>query len=278
MSALFGAAARAPFTAFVFAFELTGDSAAIVPLMIGGVTADVACRFLLKQSIMTERLARRGLHVPQEYEADPLRRITVGTAMTSAVDTVRRDMPLRELIAHIDRREHGFRRQGFAVIDEHGRLAGVITRSDLAEATVAPTETDVEVARDAVVADIVQTDIEVAYADELLAEALIQMVRRKIGRLPVVDRQDQGRLVGWLTRSDVFRAREHAVEEELVRERPIALRRRRKVVHPVATPAGVTPTATDGSTGLDRAAAPASPSGDANRQPVGSARDDATRQ
>ena len=65
---------------FVLGRRWVGDNSAIIPLMIGGAAADVTCRFLLKQSIMTERLSQRGLHVPQEFEADPLRRITVGTA------------------------------------------------------------------------------------------------------------------------------------------------------------------------------------------------------
>jgi CBS domain-containing protein len=220
MSALFGAAARAPFTAFVFAFELTGDTQAIIPLMIAGATADVSCRFFLKQSIMTERLARRGLHVPQDYEADPLRQIPVGRAMSAAVDTVPCSMTIRDLIAHIDRHDAGFRRQGFPVVDEQGRLHGVVTRSDVAAVTAAPESA--EVTLDDPVSAIASTDLALTYVDVALADALLLMVRRKIGRLPVVARGDERKLVGWLSRSDIFRAREQSIEAELVRERPLA--------------------------------------------------------
>ncbi|MHB8575348.1 MAG: chloride channel protein [Dehalococcoidia bacterium] len=253
MSALFGAAARAPFTAFVFAFELTGDNSAIVPLMIGGVTADVACRFLLKQSIMTERLARRGLNVPTDYVADPLHRITVGSAMTRVMNTIPASMTVHELIGRLDRREPGYRHQGFPVVDEHGRLLGIVTRSDVAEATSVPGQTDVEVPENANVGAITSTDVEVTFVDTPLSEALTQMVRRRVGRLPVVDRADPRQLVGWLTRGDIFRARESADEEENLRERPIRLRRRRAGVSSTAgagAPKAVR-AASDGVTGLD---------------------------
>jgi H+/Cl- antiporter ClcA/CBS domain-containing protein len=220
MSALFGAAARAPFTAFVFAFELTGDTQAIIPLMIAGATADVSCRFFLKQSIMTERLTRRGLHVPTDYEADPLRQISVGAAMSTAVDAVPRSMPIRDLIAHIDAHDVGFLRQGFPVVDDEGRLFGVVTRSDLAVVTTDAPET-AGVTLDDPVDRICSTDLAVTYPDVTLAEALLQMVRRKIGRLPVVARDEERRILGWLSRSDVLQAREGVIENELLRERPI---------------------------------------------------------
>jgi CBS domain-containing protein len=218
MSALFGAAARAPFTAFVFAFELTGDNSAIIPLMIGGVMADVSCRFLLKQSIMTERLARRGLDVSQDYEPDPLRRIRVGSAMTRTVNAIPAGTTIRDLIAKIDAHERGFRHQGYPVVDADGRLYGVVTRSDIAAATIAEPETS-DVTIDDPVSAASSTDLEVTYPDVALADALMQMVRRRIGRLPVVDRADQRKLVGWLSRSDVFNARAHAIDDELVRDR-----------------------------------------------------------
>ena len=72
MAATFGAAARAPFAAIVFVFELTRDYNAILPLMLATVLADLLARTLLPHSIMTEKLARRGVTVPSAYHADPL--------------------------------------------------------------------------------------------------------------------------------------------------------------------------------------------------------------
>ena len=95
MSSLFSAAARAPLTSFIFAFELTGDYHAILPLMIGCMIADIVSRSLSRESVMTERLVRRGLRVDQGYETRLLNFLNVGEVMTRAMDTLAERTPLR---------------------------------------------------------------------------------------------------------------------------------------------------------------------------------------
>jgi CIC family chloride channel protein len=95
MSSLFSAAARAPLTSFLFAFELTGDYKAILPLMIGCMVADVVARSLSAESIMTERLVRRGLRVDQGYEARLLNLVPVSEVMTRSLDALASRMPVR---------------------------------------------------------------------------------------------------------------------------------------------------------------------------------------
>jgi H+/Cl- antiporter ClcA len=82
MAALFGAATRASFASIVFVFELTGDYKSILPLMVATVIADLVAEALLDQSIMTEKLARRGLRVHSELEVDALRTVSVRDVMT----------------------------------------------------------------------------------------------------------------------------------------------------------------------------------------------------
>ena len=94
MSGLFSAAARAPLTSFVFAFEMTGDYKAIVPLMIGCMIADIVARSLTSESVMTERLVKRGLRIDQGYEPNLLGMVSVSDVMTKAVDTLRARTPL----------------------------------------------------------------------------------------------------------------------------------------------------------------------------------------
>ncbi|HEX6123558.1 MAG TPA: chloride channel protein [Ktedonobacterales bacterium] len=95
MSSLFSAAARAPLTSFIFAFELTGDYNAVVPLMIGCMVSDIVARALSSESVMTERLVRRGLRVDQGYEPSMLSLISVGEVMTRTLDTIAAHLPLR---------------------------------------------------------------------------------------------------------------------------------------------------------------------------------------
>jgi H+/Cl- antiporter ClcA len=251
MSALFASAARAPFTATVFAFELTGNYEAILPLMVAGVTADVVARLLLTNSIMTERLYHRGLRVPQAYVADPLSGIAVGNVMTADVDTIPGDMPVREAVALMQRGGTRLsRHQGFPVIDPDGHLSGVVTRGDLsrlvtAEQGVADAELDGPVSQ------VASTDLAVTQPDEMLAEALLTMVQRGVGRLPVVARGDPRTLVGWLSRSDIFRARARAAEEETVRERRLRIRRVRRT-QPSAAVDGKQPARTEETAGRPR--------------------------
>src|SRR5205085_8910149 len=77
MAAVFGAATRATFASMIFVFELTGDYKAILPLMIATVLAELVATVLLHESLMTEKLARRGLKVQSDYEVDVLHTLTV---------------------------------------------------------------------------------------------------------------------------------------------------------------------------------------------------------
>ena len=82
MGAVFGAASRAAFSFIIFAFEITRDYNSVLPLMLVAVIADgIAMLFMPTSSIMTEKLARRGLRVHQDYEADALTQATVGETM-----------------------------------------------------------------------------------------------------------------------------------------------------------------------------------------------------
>jgi CBS domain-containing protein len=93
MAATFGAAARAPFAAIVFVFELTRDYNAILPLMLATVLADLLARTLLRQIIMTEKLARRGVAVPAAFHADPLRTTPVRAVMAFSDASTHEDVP-----------------------------------------------------------------------------------------------------------------------------------------------------------------------------------------
>jgi CBS domain-containing protein len=104
-------------------------------------------------------------------------------------------------------------RQATLVIDGSGRLAGVITRGDIMRSLLdgtAPTRTVLEAAT---------TDLEVSFPDETLQTAVGKMLKRDIGRLPVVDRSGSGKVVGYLGRSDILKARLRLHQEEELREK-----------------------------------------------------------
>jgi CBS domain-containing protein len=136
MGAVFGAASRATFSFIIFAFEITRDYNSVLPLMLVSVIADGIAMWLMpRASIMTEKLARRGLHIHQEYEADVLQQVRVSETMDQDVPTLPAEMKISELSDQIARRDPAVcRHQGMFVLDSEGKLAGVITRGDVMRA------------------------------------------------------------------------------------------------------------------------------------------------
>src|SRR5215470_1406867 len=135
MAAVFGAASRATFAFIVFAFEITRDYNAVLPLMLVCVIADMITIRYLPSSIMTEKLARRGLKVPEEYEAGVLKVVRVGDVMRTDVRAVPPDMTVGQLASHMARHDSGYTAsEGAPIVTREGKLAGVVTQGDLLKA------------------------------------------------------------------------------------------------------------------------------------------------
>lgn len=214
MGAVFGAASRATFTFIIFAFEITRDYNAVLPLMMVSVIADgMAMLFMPRSSIMTEKLARRGLYIHQDYEADVLQQVAVAETMDREAQTIPSGTRIAELAERIAKHDPAVtRHQGLILIGADGSLEGIITRSDILrslEQEPAGTMTALEAGR---------RDVVVTYPDEMLHEASAKMLRHKIGRLPVVERGNPRKVVGYIGRQGIMEARVRRLEEEHVRE------------------------------------------------------------
>ncbi|OIR05122.1 H(+)/Cl(-) exchange transporter ClcA [mine drainage metagenome] len=206
MAAFFGAAARAPFTLIVFVFEITRNYESVLPLMLVVAVAEVVTLLLMGRStIMTEKLIRRGRLVNQDYEADVFQRITVGQVMERDPVTLPADMTVHELSSRIAGCEPAVARSSaYLLADPEGRLAGLITRGDVLKSL------ERDPSGSSTLAEAGTAHPEVARPDELVSEALDRMLDRDCGRLPVVAPEDPGRIIGYLGRSAVLRARLHA--------------------------------------------------------------------
>jgi chloride channel protein, CIC family len=213
MAAVFGAASRATFAFIVFAFEITRDYNAVLPLMLGCVIADLIALRYLKTSIMTEKLARRGLHVPGEYEASVLHTVRLSEVMRTDVQPIAADTSVAGLAARIGKSENGLTlSQGLPIADKDGLLAGVITQGNMLRALEADPEGHETVLEAGSAPPIV------AYSDEFVHDALHRMVSHNVGRLPVVSREDPRRMIGYFDRSNLLNAWTRRIEEEGVRE------------------------------------------------------------
>jgi CIC family chloride channel protein len=194
MAAVFAGAARAPFTAMLILFEMTGDYAIILPLMTAVVVSTLLARSLSRETIYTLKLRRRGIDIQREEPADVMRTITVGEVMTRSFPTVPATMRVEELYELL----HSTGHHGFPVLDEEGRLVGIITLSDV-ERSLKKGSADLKVG------DIATKSPFVAYPDQSLYEVL-GATEEDYGRIPVVSRDDRRHLVGVLRRYDIIRA------------------------------------------------------------------------
>jgi len=192
MAATFGAATRATFASIVFVFELTRDYNAILPLMLATVVATLIATAAMRDSIMTEKLSRRGLRVPSDYHPDVLHTTFVRDVMTTDVVTVKAATPLLEVADRFRNNGHS----AYPLVDGDGHCVGVVSRSDLlVDGDTAPeTPVDVVAAHDVV---------SVAPSDSL-DEALRLMLEEEVEHLPVIDGDA---LVGICTRTDIIGAR-----------------------------------------------------------------------
>jgi CIC family chloride channel protein len=213
MAAVFGAASRATFTFIVFAFEITRDYNAILPLMLGCVIADMIAIRYLPSSIMTLKLTRRGLSVPDYYEAGVLNVVRVGEIMRKDVQTVPPEMTVSELAERTARRDGSYTlTDGLSIVGGDGHIVGIVTESDLLRALEKDPKGNMSVL------DAGTSKLIVAFPDELAFEALLRMLQNNIGRLPVVAREDPLRMVGYLNRSSILGAWTRHLEEEGIRE------------------------------------------------------------
>jgi chloride channel protein, CIC family len=213
MAAVFGSASRATFAFIVFAFEITHDYNAILPLMLGCVIADMIAIRYLPSSIMTEKLARRGLKVPEEYEAGVLKMVRVGEVMRKDVNPVPQEMTVAELAERMGRGEPAYNlTQGLPIVSSDGKLVGVVTQGDLLRAL------ELDPKGTMTVLEAGSQQLIVAHPDELAHDAMYRMLQRDIGRLPVVSRENPQQMVGYFNRSSLLGAWTRQMEEESIRE------------------------------------------------------------
>jgi CIC family chloride channel protein len=214
MGAVFGAASRATFSFIIFAFEITRDYNSVLPLMLVAVIADgIAMLFMPRSSIMTEKLARRGLQVHQDYEADVLTQATVGETMEKDPPVIAAGTKVGDVAERIARHDPAVaRHEALLIVDGAGKLTGIVTRGDILRAL------DNDSVGTMKVEDAGSTNLVVTYPDELVSDAATKLLNFNIGRMPVVDRADPRKVVGYLNRATILAARTRRLHDEHYRE------------------------------------------------------------
>jgi H+/Cl- antiporter ClcA/CBS domain-containing protein len=221
--ALIGAAAmmagtmRSPLTGIVFALELTHDMGALAPLAAGCVVAHATTVLLLRRSILTEKVARRGHHIFREYAVDPFETMRVEEIMASPVQTVGADLPVGDAVAFFTDPVSPALHRSYPVVDDKGAVLGLVSRADALKWTSQGWPSGATVGDQVSDAPILS-----AFDDEPAGRLADRMADANIGRAPVLRRKD-GALVGIVARRDLLRVRAMAVRSEAKRERVLNL-------------------------------------------------------
>jgi CBS domain-containing protein len=221
MAAMFAGASRALLASMVFAFETTLQPMGLLPLLGGCTTSYLVSCVLMRNTIMTEKIVRRGIRVPVEYAYDFLDQVLVKDVATCDVVALHGEQPVEQVRRFLDSHEKGASHQGFPVINRAGNLVGVLTRRDLLQQ--APEGARVE--------QLLRRPPVVVYEDCSLREAADHMIRHDVGRLPVISRGTPengkfiggGKLVGIITRSDLLKAHRRRIQETQEAARPTVM-------------------------------------------------------
>lgn len=208
MAAVFGSTTRATFASVIFAFEMTHNYSAILPVMFASIIADMVVTRLMQTSILTEQLKRKGVLVSHDYEADVLKTISVADVMTKDPQTVPQDMTVQTLMERINANDPAYtRHQALLIVDDEGNLQGIVTRGDLLKA-LRTSDTGCPVL------DFGTRDLAVAYPDDSVRDALNRALQRNVGRLPVVSRENPRRILGYLSRGNMIAAHMNSLSDE----------------------------------------------------------------
>ncbi|PQV64455.1 H+/Cl- antiporter ClcA [Abditibacterium utsteinense] len=215
MAAIFAGASRALLASVVFAFETTLQPVGLLPLLGGCAAAYLVSCLLMQNTIMTEKIARRGVRVPAEYAADYLDQVLVRDAASAPVVTLRADQTMESVRVWLHSGVPEAHHQGYPVLDEQEQVRGVVTRRDLLELSTSG---------DLRVLDAIKRPPAVIEEDHSLREAADHMVREKVGRLIIVSTDETPRMVGILTRGDILSAHARRLGETHDAKRSIRIR------------------------------------------------------
>jgi len=197
MGAVLAATTHGPLHAILIIFEMTGDYAVIVPLMLSCITAYLIASHIKRESIFTLKLVRKGIDIQAGREVNIMKSLLVRDAMTPHVETVSENMHLNKLLEHTFASKHS----SFPVLDSDGLLSGIVTFQDFKEVVFEEGLGDL-----VVVKDIAMTNVITITEKETLDEALKKIGLRNIEQLPVVAENNRRKIVGILSRRDIFSA------------------------------------------------------------------------
>ena len=205
MGAVVSGTTHGPLTAILILFEMTGDYKIILPLMIACITCSLASGQLLTESIYTLKLARRGVNIRAGKEVNVLKSIPVSDVMNPEVETIPENISLGELAEKVSRSKY----KSFPVVDNEGRLMGIVTHSDYRDVVFDENLKDLVVVKEVATPKVVTVS-----THENLYDAMEKITSKDFSLLPVVSNREPHQLLGVLTRRDIISAYNRAITKK----------------------------------------------------------------
>jgi len=217
MAGVMSGTMRAPMTGALFAAELTNHLSALPETIAAGAAAHAISVLVMKRSILTEKIARRGRHILREYTVDALEFLLAGQLMTPEPKTLPGIMTIPEVLRFFaEEAQH----RSYPVVDEDGRLLGLVSRTDALK-------WQVENQREGRLADILSdASTKSAYPETPCGEVADMMVETGVGRVPILDPESR-RVIGIISRQDLLKVRSAQKRGEKIRPGMVQKARRR---------------------------------------------------
>ena len=196
MAAFFAGAAKVPIAAIVMVSEMTGNYDLLAPLILACATAYI---FSGTASIYENQVLSRA-HSPVhrgEFTVDLIEKVQVKDVMPRKVITVSPDDTIKHVSKLISETHH----LGYPVVDETGKLVGIITYADVLRVPIRK-------AKKTKVKEIMTKKLVTIHPNDTLEYALRRMFECKHGHLPVVDQEDPTKLLGMISKSDIISGHE----------------------------------------------------------------------
>ena len=203
MAAVYAATTRASLTAIVMMYEMTHTFSIVIPLMLAVVVADALAKSYGRGNYYRMPGGKESVSPETDAAVNILDLVQVNEIMTKNVETVQADAPVRQVVEKRFSTGH----QGYPVVDAQGNLVGIVTSTDMRTRVK---EGDL----DRPIREFMTPDPAHVFPAASVHDALMQMVARNIGHLPVVHDEDPRRVVGFLTRQDVLGVERRALAEE----------------------------------------------------------------
>ncbi len=220
MSAMFAGASRAFLTSIVFALETTGQPNALLPLLLTCTTAYLVSYFIMENTIMTEKIARRGVKTPHSYEPDVLEKLTVEQVLTDNGITVSEENTIKEVREWL-KQEQEYPSNYFIISNNEGEYKGILSSSNLFSNHHAD--------EDLVGTLIKHNGIHIEMGDTLRT-AVETMAKENIDVLPVISNETRN-IVGILSYRDIIATYKNGMDEHIKKQPPISLKvQRLKIV------------------------------------------------